>query len=306
MRDSVEIPNTVLKEAIETLKKQNAEETEEKKDQLLEENEVVRVEVLMQITDKKRNTPLVIQLPHPIFSIEEGDNAILFIADNDQQTKSRLEEVPVRGVEKVVTIGKARLRLGTYQLKRQLMHNYKVYLADESVTPLMPAIIGKKAMEAKRYPIPVRTKTKDAQGLAENIKKALSSTQLFLFGNHTSIRAARINSSTKEIQSNCRAVLDGVNTYIPYLSINRISLTLPGRRGVVIYQADGDIVSKVAMMTPKEKMAYVEERKNVKRERIVSRNLVEQKKRKTEEERKTQEEAKKEDVKEGKEEEKAN
>lgn len=288
MSDNVEIPSTVLTEAIETLKKQNTEATEEKKDQLLEENEVVRVDVLMQIADKKRNTPLVIQLPHPIFSVEEGDNAIFFIADNDQQTKSRLEEVPVRGVEKVVNIGKARLRLGTYKLKRELMHNYRVYLADESVTPLMPAIIGKKAMEAKRYPIPVRTKTKDAQGLAENIKKALSSTQLFLFGNHTSIRAARINSSTEEILSNVCAVLDGVNTYIPFLSINRISLTLPGRR-VVIYQADGDIVSKVAMMTPKEKKAYVEKRKNVKREQIISNSLKEQKQRKMEEERKAQE-----------------
>lgn len=289
MSDNVEIPSTVLTEAIETLKKQNKEATEEKKDQLLEENEVVRMDVLMQIADKKRNTPLVIQLPHPIFSVEEGDNAIFFIADNDQQTKSRLEEVPVRGVEKVVNIGKARLRLGTYKLKRELMHNYRVYLADESVTPLMPAIIGKKAMEAKRYPIPVRTKTKDARGLAENIKKALSSTQLFLFGNHTSIRAARINSSTEEILSNVCAVLDGVNTYIPFLSINRISLTLPGRRGVVIYQADGDIVSKVAMMTPKEKKAYVEKRKNVKREQIISNSLKEQKQRKMEEERKTQE-----------------
>ena len=192
-------------------------------------------------------------------------------------------------MEKVVNIGKARLRLGTYKLKRELMHNYRVYLADESVTPLMPAIIGKKAMEAKRYPIPVRTKTKDAQGLAENIKKALSSTQLFLFGNHTSIRAARINSSTEEILSNVCAVLDGVNTYIPFLSINRISLTLPGRTGVVIYQADGDIVSKVAMMTPKEKKAYVEKRKNVKREQIISNSLKEQKQRKMEEERKAQE-----------------
>lgn len=88
MSDNVEIPSTVLTEAIETLKKQNTEATEEKKDQLLEENEVVRVEVLMQIADKKRNTPLVIQLPHPIFSVEEGDNAIFFIADNDQQTKT--------------------------------------------------------------------------------------------------------------------------------------------------------------------------------------------------------------------------
>ena len=66
MSDNVEIPSTVLTEAIETLKKQNTEATEEKKDQLLEENEVVRVDVLMQIADKKRNTPLVIQLPHPI------------------------------------------------------------------------------------------------------------------------------------------------------------------------------------------------------------------------------------------------
>ena len=253
---NVSISDDTLKRAIEDLRKQLEELKESQATQLIDDVDTVQLQISLQIAGQRKNTPIVIKLPHPLFDVANGDSAILFVSDNDTQSKGRLQEVPVAGVEKVINLGKARKNLSTYKLKRDLMKRYSVYLADEAIIPMMPSIIGKKAMDAKKIPFPIKTKVNSAQTLAENVKAALSSTQLFLFGTCTVVRVAHFDSSNEEILDNLKEVLRVMNERIPVLAIEGVILKSSKGKGIVLYKAPGEVVAKVAMMTPEEKLAY--------------------------------------------------
>lgn len=246
--NSISISDDTLKRAIEDLRKQFEESKESQAEQLIDDTDTVQLQISLQIAGKRKNTPIVIKLPHPLFDIKNGDSAILFVSDNDVNSKERLREVPVMGLEKVINIGKARKNLATYKLKRELMKRYTVYLADEAIIPMMPSIIGKKAMDAKKIPFPVKTKVFSAKDLARNVQSALSSTQLFLFGTCTVIRVARFDNSNEEILDNLKEVLRVVNERIPVLAIEGIILKPSKGKGIILYKASGEVIMKVATM----------------------------------------------------------
>ena len=247
---NVSISDDTLKRAIEDLRKQLEESKESQAAQLIDDVDTIQLQISLQIAGQRKNTPIVIKLPHPLFDVANGDSAILFVSDNDTQSKGRLQEVPVAGVEKVINLGKARKNLATYKLKRDLMKRYSVYLADEAIIPMMPSII------AKKIPFPIKTKVSSAQALAGNVKAALSSTQLFLFGTCTVVRVAHFDSSNEEILDNLKEVIRVMNERIPVLAIEGIILKSSKGKGIVLYKAPGEVVAKVAMMTPEEKLAY--------------------------------------------------
>ena len=256
-QQKIEITSQALKEAVEALRKLNAKEKESQPEQLIEDTDGVQLQLSLHIASKRRNTPILIRLPNPIFSIENGDNAILFVSDNDTTTKNHLRDVPVKGLDKVIALSKARKNLATYKLKRDLMKSYKVYLADERIIPMMPSIIGKKAMDMKKIPYPVNTSVNTSEKLAERITSALNSTQLFLFGPCNVIRIARFDHSDDEIVANLQAVLEVINKQVPFLAIDSLILKAAKGKGIPIYKASGDVVVRVASMSVEEKEAYM-------------------------------------------------
>ena len=256
-QQKIEISSQAMKEAVESLRTLREAELQSQPKKMIEDTDGVQLQLSLHIAHKRRNTPIVVKLPNSIFSVENGDNAILFVSDNDTTTKNHLRDVPVKGLEKVIALEKARKNLATYKLKRDLSKNYKVYLADESIIPMMPSIIGKKAMDMKKIPYPVKTKVASSEKLAEHISSVLSSTQICLFGPCNVIHVARFDHSDDEIVANLEVILTAINQHVPFLAIDSITLKSARGKGVVLYKASGDVVVKVASMSAEEKEAYM-------------------------------------------------
>ena len=256
-QQKIEISSQAMKEAVESLRTLREAELQSQPRKMIEDTDGVQLQLSLQIAYKRRNTPIVVKLPNSIFSVDNGDNAILFVSDNDTTTKNHLRDVPVKGLEKVIALAKARKNLATYKLKRDLSKNYKVYLADESIIPMMPSIIGKKAMDMKKIPYPVKTKVASSEKLAEYISSALSSTQICLFGPCNVIHVARFDHSDDEIVANLEVILTAINQHVPFLAVDSLILKSAQGKGIVLYKASGDVVVKVASMSAEEKEAYM-------------------------------------------------
>ena len=291
-QQKIEISSQAMKEAVESLRTLREAELQSQPKKMIEDTDGIQLQLSLHIASKRRNTPIVVKLPNSIFSIENGDNAILFVSDNDMTTKNHLRDVPVKGLEKVIALSKARKNLATYKLKRDLSKNYKVYLADESIIPMMPSIIGKKAMKMKKIPYPIKTKVSSSEKLAEFISSALSSTQICLFGPCNVIHIARFDHSDDEIVANLEVILNAINQHVPFLAVDSLILKSAQGKGIVLYKASGDVVVKVASMSVEEKEAYMSKKEGM----VESEAHVEKEEKKTEE--KTEEKkVKKEEVK---------
>lgn len=64
---NVSISDDTLKRAIEDLRKQLEESKESQAAQLIDDVDTIQLQISLQIAGQRKNTPIVIKLPHPLF-----------------------------------------------------------------------------------------------------------------------------------------------------------------------------------------------------------------------------------------------
>ena len=175
------------------------EKTKERSDKsLLEEDYTVNVEIEYTFDGKRKNTPVKIVLKKSLFNKED----------------------PVSGVSKVVTIDKLRSTFVRYEQKRDLLKSYERILADEAIVPMIPSVLGKACMKAKKHPVPVKLDW-ETDKLKKNLEKGLSTALLFVnCATTTSVRTGKLSFTDEELLANIRCVLA---TAFKYIDSNRIA-----------------------------------------------------------------------------------
>jgi len=141
--------------------------------------------------------PIRIDIPHPLVKVDGSTTAM----DTDEADDTSLQEVSVciivkeeskpyiqsilskfpkqlGSIKKVLGLQSLRTKHKSYTQRRELLSRFDIFLADDSILPMLTKAIGGKFFDKKKQPIPVNISRKEALPFA--IEKALNSTFMYL------------------------------------------------------------------------------------------------------------------------------
>ena len=178
---------------------------------------------------KQQNKPIAIKIPHSIFdpATNPGSEICLFTKDPPQPAdydpksgiplvnpiKTALQAHPVAGITKVLSISKLRNNYKEYKERRRLLASYTLFLTDERILPLLPALLGAKFFEKKKQPVAVNIAQRD---FSAELERARDSTYMFVnTGPCSMIRIARSSFSRAQSFENIQAALEQIAAHVP-------------------------------------------------------------------------------------------
>merc|ERR1711934_301267 len=165
------------------------------------------------IPEKQKLKPITIKLPHSLHRDEDA-KVCLFVKDPQRKVKDMVEEAGITTVDTVMGISKLRDRYKQYEDKRKLSNSYDLFLADDAIYPLLPRLLGKAFLGAKRQPIPVSFKTKER--LAKVVQNARDSTCYFPgWGSCSNVKVGKTDFTQNELVENIDTVVAAMVEAIP-------------------------------------------------------------------------------------------
>jgi len=222
------------------------------KSKLIEEADPVMVLMsVKKIPDKQKLKPITIKLPHSLHRDEDA-KVCLFVKDPQRKVKDMVEEAGITTVDTVMGISKLRDRYKQYEDKRKLSNSFDLFLADDAIYPLLPRLLGKAFVKAKRQPIPVNFNTKGGNGskekLAKVIQTARDSTCYYPgWGACSNVRVGRTDFEQGELVQNIDTVVSAMVEHIPkkWANVQSIHIKTHDSIALPIYNALPDAVMQI-------------------------------------------------------------
>ena len=225
------LDRSLVQKAVDALLKHHKEQTAKSKVvPLLGTDVPVQVQFTLEIAPEQiQHKPFSVLLPHPIHKLsgDDDDNAdvdedgleepqVCLIVKED--AKPWVQEVIAQFpehmgcVKKVLGLQSLRTKHATFQQRRELMHKYTVFLADDRILPMLTKALGSTFLRAKKQPVPVKLHTSNKTGLPVAIHKALSGTHMFVSnGTCWTVRAGNTGMPSKKVVDNILAVCGSYN-----------------------------------------------------------------------------------------------
>ncbi len=88
-------------------------------------------------------------LVHPVLD-PRSNPVCLLTKDPQREYKDLLISKKINFISRVVGVQKLRGKFKPFESRRQLAREYGVFLADERIIPLLPALLGKIFFDAKK------------------------------------------------------------------------------------------------------------------------------------------------------------
>ena len=248
------VPADLVSKAVESLMKwENSRKQSREKSLLLEDDSLIYLVVSLKKTspDHNRVNPIQIPIPNPIFDLDHGE-LCLFIDDRkgklkQKETKLRIAEEGIP-ISKVIPLSKLRTDYKEYEAKRKLCGSYDLFLADKSVIPALPKLLGKSFFKKKKHPIPVDLLRK--KDWKKQVQNACQSTFLYLKGGTCCVvKVGKLSQSKEEVCENVIHVIDAVSSHVPKKWKNIRSLYLKTLDSVPLplHQALPDLPRKISV-----------------------------------------------------------
>lgn len=218
-RKAVEVNSAQVEKAVVALKRYLGSHESQ---QLLNEDEDEFLYVLVSLKSShpnhRKDKPVCIQLPHPLYA-DDGVELCLFVKDDKsgkghKAAKKKLEsQANKAGIAKVVGTSKLRTKYESFEAKRNLCRQYDIFLADDRILPSLPKLLGKSFFKKKKQPVPVDLTGRDWKA---QIDKARQCTTMFLSGGSClSIKVARSSHEVRQVLANVLSVLQLVAEKVP-------------------------------------------------------------------------------------------
>jgi ribosome biogenesis protein UTP30 len=86
---------------------------------------------------------------HPLID-PRTTGVCLITKDPQREYKDLLESHGIKFITRVVGVKKLKGKFKPYEARRLLLKDHGMFLADERVVPLLPALLGRKWFEAKK------------------------------------------------------------------------------------------------------------------------------------------------------------
>lgn len=252
--------------------------------QLLEDEEDIFLVMAMKKTPlKQQNKPLRISIPHSLFdpAANPGSEICLFTKDPPQPAdydpksgvplvnpvKTALQEHPVAGVTKVLSISKLRNNYHEFKERRRLLSSYTLFLTDERIMPLLPALLGSKFYEKKKQPVAVNIAQHD---FSAELTRARDSTYMFVnTGPCSSIRISRSSFSRAQSFENIQAALDQIAAHVPkhWAGVQSLHIKTQNSIALPIYNSAASIDQLMHDPEPVKKQKSSKKKGSAKKER---------------------------------------
>ena len=211
---SSQIDRQTIARAVDSLLKWLRVQTSTQKSQLFEQDEPLRLILsLKKIPSKGRLNPFLIPLPNPLLP---ATAEICLIADDRKEslavTELRIssEGIPI---SQLIPLSSLKSDYKAYEARRKLCGSFDIFVADRSIIPLLPRLIGNSFFKKKKHPLPIDISRK---GWPEQLKKCLSSATLyFSTGTCCQLDVGRASQGREEIIDNVVAAIDGALDKIP-------------------------------------------------------------------------------------------
>ncbi|MCJ1296735.1 AP-2 complex subunit alpha-2 [Xylographa carneopallida] len=195
--------------------------------QLFDEDQFIYLQISLKRTPNRSTTkPYPLPLPHPLYT---ADTELCLITKDPPPMKAHPTALstttapnalkqyfaahPVPGLNRVIGVTKLRKEFGRFKERRELLALYDLFLADDRILPLLPAVLGVKFFDKKKQPIPV-----DLSGAAKekSILKALRCTYLYVpTGSSLQVKVARSSMSRVQVAENVMGVIGRLVERLP-------------------------------------------------------------------------------------------
>ena len=143
----------------------------------------------------------------------------------------------MEGIARVIGVGKLKTKFKQYEAKRQLCSMYDVFLADKSVLPTLPHLLGKVFFEKNKKPLPVDLYK---QNWGEQFRRTLGATPFYLSeGLCSAVRAAHTGLTADEITANIITAVEKLATVLPkqFKSIQALHIKTHNSIALPIYHS---------------------------------------------------------------------
>lgn len=153
--------------------------------------------------------PVRLEIPHPFRrASEENLSVCILTKDPQKQFKALINPLGIQSVSKIIGISKLRAKYKPFEAKRLLCGSFDLFLADSSILPMLPKVLGGKFFDKKKQPVSVNLKQSDPEKLKKELVGAIEATFFFKTGaSGTSICVGDCSQSDSELSANIVAVI---------------------------------------------------------------------------------------------------
>jgi ribosome biogenesis protein UTP30 len=156
---------------------------------------------------QKVQKPVRVKIPHSLFSIDEDEHSVcLFCKTDDKEAIEKyLEEHPVPGLNKVVSMNDVKKLHKEFKQRKGLLSEHSHFLCHTSIARQLYNNLGNAFSDRNHFPVQVSF---DAPSeLAGVVAKAVASTYMHLAGTNLCIKMGKTSLSAAQ---NAENVLEGV------------------------------------------------------------------------------------------------
>jgi ribosome biogenesis protein UTP30 len=215
---------------------------------LLGTDTVVQVQIGLEIAPMSPSPkPIRIMIPHPILKLddkmddtglEEPEVCLIVKEESKEWVTEMIAQFPdhMGCIKKVLGLQSLRTKHAQFNQRRELMHKYTHFMADDRILPMLTKALGKNFMKAKKQPIPIALTRKEALPFA--IHKALSATFMTLKeGTCVTIRAGNTGMPADKLMANIAAITEHAIEKLPrkWANVRSIAIKTPESVSLPIY-----------------------------------------------------------------------
>lgn len=160
--------------------------------QLLENELDVQVQfTLARVPGNPSPKPIRIEIPHPLIKVDSSnaeDTDILQEAEVclivKEESKPLVQEMIARFpkelscIKKVLGLQSLRTKHKSFAQKRELLHRFDIFLADDRILPMLTKALGRKFFDKKKQPVPLNICREEALPFA--VQKCLKGTFMYV------------------------------------------------------------------------------------------------------------------------------
>lgn len=178
----------LVEKATEALLKYHKKTTEDKSDLLGSDHHIQVQFTLLRTPQTSSKKPTRIMIPHPLFqlknakndSLEEPEVCLIVKEESKPWCQEMIERFPeeMGCIKKVLGLQSLRTKHARYEQRRNLLHKYNIFMADDRILPMLSKALGSDFYKAKKLPIPIALTRKEA--LPFTIQRALNATYMSL------------------------------------------------------------------------------------------------------------------------------
>jgi ribosome biogenesis protein UTP30 len=228
---------------------------------LLGTDVAIQVQIGLEIAPLRPSPkPIRIMIPNPIFKVnntdddtglEEPEVCLIVKEESKAWVQELIAKFPehMGCVKKVLGLQSLRTKHSEFKQRRELMHKYTVFMADDRILPMLTKALGKDFLRAKKQPIPIALTRKEALPFA--ILKALSATHMTLSqGTCVTVRAGNTGMTADKLAANVAAICAAATIKLPrkWANVRSIAVKTPISVSLPIYNKTPEELVKIAKM----------------------------------------------------------